>query len=269
VRRPLGKEPAEEIPMSVSPKDPTLPVDDESRALARQLLRTSRSGALATNDCTSGMPFASLVAVATEIDGSPIILTSQLSTHTQLLDADSRCSLLVAAIGRGDPLAHPRLTILAKARKLAPGQPDTAQARRRYLALHPKAILYVDFPDFAFWRLDIVSASLNGGFGRAYRMSAADILLRTPALDEFAAMEPDAIAHMNADHAEAVGLYATRLCGGKPGNWSITSIDPEGALLTSGETVLRMKFPHTLQATDELRPMLIALAKQARNLPGA
>ncbi len=36
--------------MSLSPKDPTLPVDDEARALARQLLRTARSGALATND---------------------------------------------------------------------------------------------------------------------------------------------------------------------------------------------------------------------------
>lgn len=253
--------------MSLSPKDPTLPVDDEARTLARQLLRTARSGALATNDSISGMPFASLVAVATEIDGSPIILTSQLSTHTQLLDADVRCSLLVAATGRGDPLAHPRLTLLAEAHRLDPAAPETTGTRRRYLAHHPKAALYVDFPDFAFWRLKITSASLNGGFGRAYRMSASDILLPMSGLDDLAAIEAEAVAHMNVDHAEAVSLYATRLCGGRAGNWTMTALDPEGALLTLGDTVLRLPFPRPLTGADELRPMLILLAKQARQLP--
>ena len=60
-------------------KDPVLPVDDEARALAKKLMRTARSGALATNDAESGTPFASLVQVGTDLDGSPVILTSQLS----------------------------------------------------------------------------------------------------------------------------------------------------------------------------------------------
>ena len=249
--------------MTDSPPDPTLPVDDEARALARHLVRTGRSGALATNDA-GGMPFASLVALATDIDGSPVILTSQLSTHTQHLDADPRCSLLVAPTGKGDPLAHPRVTFRGEARKIDRAAPDGARIRRRYLAHHPKAALYVDFPDFAFWRLEIAAASLNGGFGRAYRMSASDVLLHPDQVADFAAIEAEAVEHMNADHADAVSLYATRLCGAKPGDWTMTSLDPEGALLTLGDTILRLKFPQILNTANELRPMLVALAKSAR-----
>jgi putative heme iron utilization protein len=210
------------------------------------------------------MPFASLVALASDMDGSPIILTSQLSTHTQLLDADPRCSLLVASTGKGDPLAHPRVTFRGEARKVDRATPDAARIRRRYLAHHPKAALYVDFPDFAFWRLDIEAASLNGGFGRAYRMSASDVLLPPGELADFAAVEAEAIEHMNSDHADAVSLYATRLCGAKSGNWRMTSLDPEGALLSLGDTNLRLNFPRVLKSADELRPMLVALAKSAR-----
>lgn len=122
-------------------KDPVLPVDDEARGLAKRLMRTVRSGALATNDAESGMPFASLVQVGTDLDGSPIILTSQLSVHTRLLEADPRCSLLLSSVGKGDPLAHPRLTLLATARRLERDDADTQQIRRRYLLQHPKAEL--------------------------------------------------------------------------------------------------------------------------------
>ena len=250
--------------MSVLPNDPTLPVDEEARELAKRLVRTARSGALATTDHVTGTPFASLVAVATTMDGSPIILTSQLSTHTTLLDADPRCSLLVAATGKGDPLAHPRLTLLAKARKLERNAPEAAETRRRYLAHHPKAALYVDFPDFSFWRLDIEGGSLNGGFGRAYSISTSDLLSPADALDALGAIEAEAVEHMNADHAEAVQLYATQLCGGPPGNWKMTSIDPEGALLMAGDIVLRLTFPQPLKDGDALRPTLVELAKAAR-----
>ena len=41
-----------------------------------------------------------------------VILTSRLSTHTANLEADGRASILLAQTGKGDPLAHPRLTVL-------------------------------------------------------------------------------------------------------------------------------------------------------------
>ena len=84
----------------------------DARAIAKALLRSTRAGTLATIDRNTGHPFASLVNVATDVDGSPLILVSRLSTHTANLESDGRASLLFASVGRGDPLAYPRLTVL-------------------------------------------------------------------------------------------------------------------------------------------------------------
>lgn len=245
-------------------KDPTLPVDDEARLLAKRLMRTSRSGALASFDAQSGMPFASLVAVGTDLDGTPVILTSQLSIHTRLIEADPRCSLLLSAIGKGDPLAHPRLTLLARAERLEREAVETQHVRRRYLLQHPKAALYVDFPDFAFWRLKIESGSLNGGFGRAYRLNPADLLTDLSGFPDFYNFEAGAVAHMNEDHADAVALYATKLCGAREGAWRLTGIDPEGLQLALGDELLRLPFPKPLASAQDVRAVLVALAQQAR-----
>src|SRR4026208_802700 len=95
---------------------PRLAVDPKSTAKA--LLRVIRAGALATLDRNTGHPFASLVNVATDIDGSPVILTSRLSTHTAHLEPARRASVLLGQTGRGDPLAHPRLTVLGSFARL-------------------------------------------------------------------------------------------------------------------------------------------------------
>src|ERR1700688_4008363 len=142
--------------------------DFDPKAVAKGLLRATRAGALATIDRNTGHPFASLVNVATDSDGSPLILVSRLATHTANLEADPRASLLLASAGKGDPLAHPRLTLIGT---FAPMARDDRQQdaqlprwRRRFLARHPKSELYAGFGDFSFWRLDVVSAHLNGGF---------------------------------------------------------------------------------------------------------
>lgn len=246
-------------------KDPFLPVDGEARGLAKTLMRTVRSGALATNDADGGIPFASLVQVGTDLDGSPVILTSQLSVHTRLLEADPRCSLLLSSLGKGDPLAHPRLTLMATAHRLEREGDAARHIRRRYLLQHPKAELYVDFPDFAFWRLEVISGSLNGGFGRAYRMAKEDLLADLSGFFDFYDFEADAVAHMNEDHADAVALYASRLCGAREGAWRLIGIDPEGVQMALGDEILRLTFPRALAGPHEVRPMLIRLANDARS----
>src|SRR5689334_10214517 len=80
--------------------------------VAKRLLRATRAGTLATLDRNSGHPFASLVNVATDVDGAPLVLISKLATHTANLERDGRASLLLAETGKGDALAHPRLTML-------------------------------------------------------------------------------------------------------------------------------------------------------------
>jgi putative heme iron utilization protein len=156
-------------------KDPIRPTDDAARSLGRELIRSARSASLATLG-SDGHPAASLVSVATDIDGAPVILISALSAHTGNLLADPRASLLVSPGGKGDPLAHARVTLKLRARRIEREAPDGIRIRRRFLAHQPKAALYADFPDFSFFALDIEAASLNGGFGRAYELIPADLL---------------------------------------------------------------------------------------------
>lgn len=155
--------------------DPVQPADDASRALAAKLLGSARHGSLATLEPDSGHPMATRVAVTLDADGAPLLLISALSAHSGALDADPRCALLVGEPGSGDPLAHPRLTVFGRARRVPRESADGSRVRERWLAAHPKAALYADFADFSFWRIEAERASLNGGFGRAHRLEADDL----------------------------------------------------------------------------------------------
>lgn len=155
--------------------DPFREPDDDARALARRLLAGAPHGALAVLEPGSGHPLATRVAVALDGAGVPLLLLSSLSGHTAALAADPRCSLLLGEPGAGDALAHPRLTVIGRAVPLERASDAHAAARARWLERHPKAALYVDFGDFGFWRLEPERALLNGGFGRAYRLGAADL----------------------------------------------------------------------------------------------
>ena len=225
---------------------------------ARHLLRTLRSGAIATL-APAGHPFASLVNMATAHDGAPILLLSQLAAHTRQLDADARCSLLMSQGGKGDPLAHPRLTLSGTARR----DPDP-RLRDRFLRRHPKSALYADFPDFAFWIIDIASAHLNGGFAKAATLSAHDLLLPVANSFSLLAAEDEAVAHMNEDHAQALRLYATELAGEPDGPWRATGLDPEGLDLAWADRTARIIFPVPPDGPGALRRTLAELAKSAR-----
>jgi putative heme iron utilization protein len=240
------------------------PPDFKPADLARALLRARRAGTLATLDRHTGHPFASLVNVATDVDGSPVILTSRLSTHTANLEADGRASVLLAETGKGDPLAHPRLTVLGAFARLERESAEDARVRRRFLARHPKSELYAGFGDFAFWRMSVVSAHLNGGFARAADLAAADVLTDVSGADELIAAEEGAVAHMNSDHADAIALYATKLLGEDDGPWRISSLDPDGADLAAGDRTARLPFPARVTSAAGIRTTLVALVKQAR-----
>ena len=248
---------------SAAPGPFALPPGYDGKAEARRLLRSIRSGALATLSPQGGFPFATLVTVATDHDGSPILLMSQLSAHTRNLAADDRASILLSATGKGDPLAHPRLTVTGHVRKTGPG-PDRDRLRARFLARHPKAALYADFGDFAFWRLTIESAHLNGGFAKAADYAGDDILTPVAGAEALLAAEADALDHLNQDHAEALGLYAHKLAGEPAARWRATGLDPDGLDLGAGDLTARLVFAERVTEPSALRNALVALAKLAR-----
>lgn len=236
------------------------PVDDAARRLAKSLLRGERTAALGTLETATGGPQVTRVSVATAMAGQPLFLISSLSPHFGALEADSRASLLLGTPGKGDPLAHARITVFGRAHRLD-GE-ARGQARCRFLRRHPKAALYADFTDFAFWVLEPERASLNGGFAKAYAPTAGDLLTEISA--EVEGMEEGAVSHMNEDHGDAIKLYAEVLLGQPPGDWQLACIDPDGLDLVCGDRVARLWFDTPLSGPEALRPMLVDLAKRAR-----
>jgi putative heme iron utilization protein len=238
---------------------PAQPADFDPVGESRVLLRSIRAGALATLDGAGGWPFASLVSVATGGDGSPLLLLSDLSAHTRNIRADNRVSLLLSRSGKGDPLAHPRLTVTGRAEPS-----DDEAVRRRFLARHPKSVLYAGFGDFGFFRIAVEGGHLNGGFARAARLSASDLLTPVENAAPLMQAEADAVEHMNRDHADALRLHATRLLGLPDGPWRVTGLDPDGCDLVLREETARLAFPQPVSRPEELRRVLEDLADAAR-----
>ncbi|WP_127522272.1 DUF2470 domain-containing protein [Mesorhizobium sp. Z1-4] len=253
--------------MNKDKKDVLRPTDAEAIALARSLLRTARFGAIAVLDPESGAPVASRVAVATDFDGTSIILVSSLSAHTAGLAADPRCSLLLGEPGKGDPLAHPRISLSCSARRIGPDDSRHARIERRFLNRHPKARLYAGFADFGYFLVEPLNASLNGGFGKAYMLDAGELLV---GVDEgLDAIEQSAIEHMNADHADAVNILARAFGKAGGGDWRLSGIDVEGIDLIGNDTSLRILFPEPLTGADDLRSTLARMTAEGRATLGS
>ncbi|SFJ48576.1 HugZ family protein [Aerobium aerolatum] len=246
-------------------KDVLRETDDEAIGLAKTLLRTSRYGAIAVLDPETGAPVATRVAVASDHDGTPVILVSGLAAHTRGIEADPRCSLLLGETGKGDPLAHARMTITCRAEKVGREDPGYDRIRWRFLSHNPKSKLYVDLGDFSFFRLEVQTISLNGGFARAYALTRENALTQAPALEAVAAAEAGAVGHMNEDHADAVANYAIWFGkASEAANWTMTGVDPDGFDLAAGDRVMRIFFTEPLADATDMHKRLVSMAIEAR-----
>jgi len=231
----------------------------DPKAAAKKLMRETRSGALGTLMAGSGDPYCSLVNVASAVDGAPLLLISRLALHTKNILADPRVSLLLDERKPGDPLEGARVMLMGTAEKT-----ESADARRRYLACQPEAEAFAGFADFAFYEIRLKAAHLVAGFGRIVDLKPVDILIDVSGADALVAAEAEAVAHMNADHAETCRLYATKLLGAPDGDWRCVGCDPEGLDLQRERTGLRLPFPQRVNAPGVLRAVLKRLADQAR-----
>jgi hypothetical protein len=234
---------------------------DPSR-LARSLLRRSRQGALATLMAGSGDPYCSLVNVASHADGSPILLISRLAVHTRNILGDSRASLMLDERAGGDPLEGARIMLAGRAEEAAAS--DLEILRRRYLSAHPLSEVFVNFKDFSFFLIRPSGMHLVAGFGRIVDLTPGQFLTDISDAGALLEAEQGAIDHMNADHREAMNLYATRLLGAEPADWRCTGCDPDGIDLQAGTTTLRLDFPERVTGPGELRKVLVRLANEAR-----
>jgi heme iron utilization protein len=161
--------------MSQAPS-PIRPTDAEAIALAQHLLATARFAALGVLDPDTGSPLVSRIAFGQDATTTPLTLISDLSAHARAIAQDPRVSLLVGEPGtKGDPLTHPRLTLLAHASPIPRHGPEHSALTQLWLSTHPKSKLYIGFADFGFVRFHPLKLYLNGGFGRAFHLTPADL----------------------------------------------------------------------------------------------
>jgi heme iron utilization protein len=144
-----------------------------SRA-ARELVERRGVGVLATHSSGHiGYPYASLTNYAVDDNGRPLFLFSTLALHTSNLLEEPKASLLVfEEEALQDPLSAARANVMGTVHAVTGGEIDSARAA--YLQRHPSSALYIDFGDFAMYRMTITDVYLIAGFGEMGWVAAAD-----------------------------------------------------------------------------------------------
>lgn len=221
---------------------------------ARRVLRTVKVGALATLWNDRKFPFVSLVNVAAAMDGSPLLLLSNLARHSRHIAGNSNVSLLLAEKSKGDALAHPRLTLMGNVRQVMdPG------LKARFLRWHPKARLYAGFADFSLFRIEMEEAHFNGGFARAGALQRDDILTSLAGADEILAKENDMVADANSRNAAAIEAWGSVILK-RPGRWRLAGIHPEGCELALRDNIALLSFDRRARTLQDVQDMFVDLS---------
>ncbi|MEM7069095.1 MAG: hypothetical protein AAF478_09445 [Pseudomonadota bacterium] len=155
--------------------NPVRETDEEALGLVAKLLGDTRYASLGVSEIGSGIPLVSRVAAAWSVETGIFFCASDLSVHSKCLAKNASCSLMVGEPGKGDGLAYPRVTLIGSAERMENADSSRDQFKEIFLRVHPKANLYVDFLDFGFYPINLERALLNGGFGKAYHLTAADL----------------------------------------------------------------------------------------------
>lgn len=158
--------------------NPIRETNDEAIEQAKDLISAAVFASLAVLEPDTGFPLVSRIAVGTIASDmhEPYFLASDLSNHSKALLADNRASIMFGEPpNKGDPLAFARVTVIGKVQKITREHDSYKMRREAWLKSHPKAQLYIDFADFNFYVLKIERVALNGGFGKAFEMTGADL----------------------------------------------------------------------------------------------
>ncbi|PKR53550.1 HugZ family protein [Thalassospira marina] len=272
---------------------PPAPANDA--ASLRRLMRQAAEATLATiahdhGQVENGWPVASMVQPVIDIDGTPIILISELADHTRHIHHDPRISLMFrpgpmqqgAITSTAAPSTAPtvsqtpvpapnalpvtdtqRLTIFGRASRVK----DT-RIQNRYLAIQPEAGLYAGFADFGFYRVDVEAAYWVGGFGKQRRLrgdqlccsDCADLITGHDAL----------IADLNKTRSALIAQIAHLHlpgAGDSETGWKVVAIDCDGANFTCNDTVWRIDFPHTIGRVEEAQNILVKIGQKGNETP--
>lgn len=227
----------------------------------RRLMRRCRRIALGTLGAV-GEPYVSLALVALDQDGTPLLHLSDLADHTRNLNRDDRVSLLFdGTLQAAMPLAGERVTVQGRISRA-----DEPRLLAGYLARHPDAASYVAFRDFHLYRVAVERAHLVAGFGRIHWVDGSSVTLDRAAAGALQEAEAGIVEHMNADHADAIQLYANRLLERPGDGWRMVGIDPDGCDLRRGVEAARLPFDTIVRDSAGARAELVAMVRRARSM---
>lgn len=238
---------------------------------ARTILANATHGTLGSLS-DDGTPWASLVTFGVMDDGSPVFCLSTLAEHARNLERDRHASLMVVdPFHTGEVLAGGRVTLAGKIKR-SDEHPDEASARAAHLEAVPSAAMYADFNDFSFWILEVERVRWVGGYGRMDSASAEDYRDAEP--DPVQPQVPDAVAHLNADHSDALLLMARAFTKHEGATEArCTAADRYGldlALVTpEGDKATRVSFTDRIDKPGGLRAATVDLARRSREKLGA
>ena len=258
--------------------------------ITRQLIRSSSRGYLSTlfdpknfakknSLMKNSFPYSTFTLTAFDYDLSPILLLSNLSEHTTNILENNSVSLMISEENRlyeyfpkfknkfpeinyEDPMSRPRVTIIGKINKS-----NDQNLKQRFLMRHPASELYANFSDMNFFKINIKSAHLVGGFAQVKWFAKNDICCKS--FLNFKALEKNIIQHMNESHSKSVNLYVNKLMTNnfdeksKKGDWKIVGIDPDGFDVRKKNSLNRYFFKKEVNDAKKLRGIFVNLHRVA------
>mmetsp|Transcript_18039 Transcript_18039/g.37203 ORF Transcript_18039/g.37203 Transcript_18039/m.37203 type:complete len:343 (+) Transcript_18039:82-1110(+) len=145
-----------------------------------------------------GFPGGSVVGFAVDDEGCPLFVFSGMSSHTQDILVDPKCSLTVADKNfKG--AADGRVNLMGNVNRVK--DPEAIEkAREIYLKKHPGAF-WANFGDFNWFKMEVEAIRFVGGFGRAGSVKPEEYTEAAP--DPIMAFGGHIADHMNDDHSSA------------------------------------------------------------------
>ena len=215
-----------------------------------------------------GYPNGSVVAFAPDEDGNPLFVFSGMSSHTQDVLKDSRCSLTVAS-KQFKGAADGRVNLMGKATLLPKEKIDAAKAV--YLKKHPGAF-WIEFGDFNLFQMEIEKINFVGGFARAGSVTPKQYKEATP--DTISEFGPQIAAHMNDDHmSSTIAMVESQVPGLNASEALITSVDSLGMYVKVTRTPsdndqmqqfkMRLPFPREAKDRKDVKSVIVEMTMAA------
>ena len=209
---------------------------------ARQLLRAHRYGALCTLSKKSDVHLSgSITPYLVDHDGSLLTLASTLAEHTRNIRHDPHIQ------------TQGRITVIGEAHLVT----EREQADKRYLRFFPEAETYLAMHDFSFYRIVPQALHYIGGFGNIHWIKAENYVVPPYPL---IGQEGDVVAHMNADHQNALRNCCRHFHQCEAVDVGMLGIDCDGYDVRTDGKVLRFDFAKAMLDAQQARMALVTMS---------